>query len=60
MGLKDRLRSVKRFLKDPQGWTESHGNRMNAEYARHGTPRDMAEVLERPGPEKTEEPDKNP
>ena len=35
MGLRDKLRSIKKILKDPQGWTEAHGTRMNVEYARH-------------------------
>lgn len=50
MGLRDKLRSVRRFLKDPQGWTESHGAHMNAEYARYGTPKDPSEVLVEPTP----------
>ena len=48
MGLRDKLRSVKKFLKDPQGWTEGHGTHMNAEYAKYGTPKDASEVLETP------------
>jgi hypothetical protein len=48
MGLRDKLRSVKRFLQDPQGWTEGHGGHMNAEYAKQGTPKDSSEVWKAP------------
>jgi len=48
MGLRAKIKSVKRFLKDPQGWTEGHGSHMNAEYAKYGTPKDASEVLEQP------------
>ncbi len=56
MGLRDKLKSVKRFLQDPQGWTESHGSHMNAEYAKYGTPKDATEVHEQPRPQEPQEP----
>ena len=35
MGIRSRLKAIKQFVKDPQGWTESHGSQMNVEYAKH-------------------------
>jgi hypothetical protein len=58
MGLRDKLRSVKKFLKDPQAWTEGHGSTMNAEYAKYGTPEDGSEVHE-PPPKDTPAPEKS-
>lgn len=34
MGLRERLRSVKQFLKDPQGWSNRYIESMSAEYAK--------------------------
>ncbi len=47
MGLRSKIKAIKRLLKDPQGWTEAHGSHMSSEYAKHGTPKTADEVIDR-------------
>jgi len=57
MGIRSRLKAIKQFVKDPQGWTESHGSQMNVEYAKHSKSTvDADRAAEKPAKEGEEKP----